>query len=340
MEVLLLNQTEVARLLPMKACIDVMEELFQMLSRGGAVFTPRTPTIIAEGSVLSSMPCYLPEMEKAAIKVTTVFCQNSGTPYHVHQGVILVFEAGHGSLQAILDAAEVTTIRTGAASALATRLLAIQGAGDLSILGAGTQGSCHLEAMLAVRAIRRVRVYDCCPERARKFAERESKKHGLAVETAGSVQHAVHGADLICIATPAREPVLKGEWVAPGTHINSVGFGGAAARELDTALLLKSRLYVDYLETVLHDCGDLLVPIRSGELDASSIQGSLGDLLTGKASGRVSEEEITLYKSVGVAAQDLAAASYICCRAVELGIGTRLALGGHNLLETGESCDE
>ena len=279
------------------------------------------------------MPTYFSAINKAGIKVTTVYPENSGSKYHVHQGVVLLFETEYGTLQAIVDAAEITTIRTGAASGLATRLLANKGAGQLAIIGAGTQGSCHLEAMKIVRDIRSVKVYDYIPEKAMQFVRRESEKYNFTIEAVDTVEKAVRSADIICIATPSREPVIEGRWLSPGVHINSVGFGGPSCRELDMQVMVQSKIYVDYLETVMHDCGDIVIPLERGEIEQTSIFGSLGDLLLGEVPGRANENDITLFKSAGVAVQDLSAVDYIFKKALKQGLGTAVELGGYNLLE-------
>lgn len=333
MKTLIIGQEEVIKLLPMGECIDLMEHVFRQLAENGASIYPRSKVVVDPNRILGFMPAYFPAIGKVGIKVTTVYPGNSGTMYHVHQGVVLMFETENGSLQAVIDAAEITTIRTGAASGLATRLLSRQNASKLAIIGAGVQGSCHLEAMTMVRDIKKVKIYDRLPERANAFARFESEKYDLQIEVAATAAGAVDGADIICIATPAREPVLKGKWVSAGTHINSVGFGGPSSRELDTALLLKSKIYVDYLETVLHDCGDMVIPLAAGELEQSSISGELGNILVGKVEGRSSDTDITLFKSAGVAVQDLSASDYIYKKACNLGAGVTVKLGGYNLLE-------
>ena len=333
MNTMILGQEDIIKLLPMGECIDLMEQAFKQLSISGATIYPRSKVVVDSNKILGFMPAYFPAIEKAGIKVTTVYPGNSGTRYHVHQGVVLLFETENGSLQAIIDAAEITTIRTGAASGLATRILSRQDAAKLAIIGAGTQGSCHLEAITLVRDIKRVKVYDYLPERAETFARRESKTYNIQIEAVKSVAEAACDADIICIATPASEPVLKGEWVSPGAHINSVGFGGPASRELDAALLNRSKIYVDYLETVLHDCGDVVMPLQKGEIDQSAILGGLGDILTGKIESRKDDNEITLFKSAGVAVQDLSAADYIYKKALNLGAGAKVKMGGYNLLE-------
>jgi alanine dehydrogenase len=241
---------------------------------------------------------------------------------------VLLFEGEHGSLRAILDASEVTAIRTAAVSGVATRLLARESAGDLAILGSGVEARTHLEAMLAVRRIRRVRVWSPTPEKCERFAEREGKRHGITVEATDTAESAVASADLICTTTSSRDPVLKGKWIAPGAHINAVGSSIKSARELDTAAVLRSRLFVDRRESTLNEGGDFLFPKAEGAIGDDHILGEIGDILLGTVRGRESNEEITLFKSLGLAVEDLAAAQLVYARAVAEGAGTWVELGG------------
>jgi ornithine cyclodeaminase/alanine dehydrogenase-like protein (mu-crystallin family) len=231
-------------------------------------------------------------------------------------------------LLAIADATSITAIRTAAVSGVATRALAREDAEDLAILGSGTQARTHLEAMLLVRPIRRVRVWSRTPANARRFAERESLRSGLAVEVAESAREAVEDAALICTATSAREPILRGEWLAPGTHVNAVGFGGPAARELDTQAVVGSRLFVDRRESALSEAGDFVIPKTEGVIGDDHIVGELGDLLLGRIEGRTDSEVVTLFESLGIAIEDLAAVHHVYVQASARGVGTRIDLGG------------
>ena len=329
MSVLIVNHEEVRAILDMKTAIDVMEKAFTMLDNGGLV-PPRSAMFVGGSKVLGAMPSYLNSIGKLGIKANTVFAGNSGSEYHIHQGVVLVFEDNHGCLEAIVDAAEITNIRTAAASGLATKLLADKNASELAIIGAGTQGSHHLEAMLAVRQIRNVRVYDPAPNIANEFFRRESKKHGARIDICGEVEQAVKGADIVCISTPSLTPVLLGNMVSEGVHINSVGFSGPAGRELDNGLLKKARLYVDCRESIIRDCGDIILPISEGIIKETDIIADLKELLTHKAEGRLEGSDITLYKAAGVSIQDLACAFYIYGQAQKRGMGVSVNINGKN----------
>ncbi len=329
MKVRIINHAEVVDLLPMRACMEVMEAALKTLSEGRAVNPLRNAVWVPERpKLLGMMPAYLGDIDRLGIKVVSVFPENHGTQYDSHQGVVLVFEAEYGRLVAIVDASEITAIRTAAVSGVATRLLAREGAGDLAIMGSGVQARSHLEAMALARGIRRARVWSRDPEHARDFAERESGRHGFTVEPIADPREAVEGADLICTTTAAREPILMGEWISPGAHINAVGSSIASTRELDTAAVAGAKLFVDRRESTLNEAGDFLFPQREGAISADHIQGEVGELLLGKVAGRGSEQEITLFKSLGLAVEDLASANYVYEQAVAQNAGTEVEIGG------------
>lgn len=250
----------------------------------------------------------------AGVKVITVMPGNHAHGEESHQGLVLLFEQERGRPLALLDATAVTAIRTAAASAVATRALAREDAGDLALLGSGTQARSHLEAMSAVRRLRRVRVWSRNPESARRFAEMGSRGPGLtpeAIEAMPSAREAVEGADLICTVTAATEPVLQGDWIAPGAHVNAVGACTPRARELDGAAVARSRLFVDRRESALAEAGDFLLARSEGAVTDDHILGELGEVLEGRIPGRQSQEEITLFKSLGIAVEDLAAGRHV-----------------------------
>ncbi|MGI8551915.1 MAG: ornithine cyclodeaminase family protein [Dehalococcoidia bacterium] len=329
MEVLIVNQAEVKRLLPMPECIEVIAGALETLAHGDAILPLRPVMWLPERlGALAMMPSYLGNPKVVGLKVITIFPGNEGTAYDSHQGAVLLFEPEHGRLLAIMDASEITAIRTAAVSGLATRLLARKDAGDLAILGSGVQARTHLEAMRAVRMLRRVRVWSRNSGNAHTFAERESKRWGIVVEPIEAAAEAVFGADLICTTTASHEPVLHGDWIAPGAHINAVGSSVAATRELDTAALVRARLFVDRRESALNEAGDFLIPKQEGALGDDHIRGEIGEILLDTVQGRQSPEEVTLFKSLGLAVEDAAAAHFIYTRAKEQGMGTSIELGG------------
>ena len=327
--VLIVNQSEVPRLLPMRACIDAMAEALAALARGeGSMPLRQIVWIPGRTGALGLMPSQLTAAKSLGVKAVTFFPGNEGTELDSHQGAVLLFEAERGRLLAIIDATSVTAIRTAAVSAVATRRLARPGAGNLALVGSGVQARTHLEAMHAVRPLSRVRVASKTPERARAFARRESARMGFPITACDTVREAVEGADLVCTVTSSRVPVLRGEWLSPGAHVNAVGSSVASARELDTAAVARSRLFVDRRESALAEAGDFLIPRDEGAVDNAHILGELGELELGSIAGRTTEDEITLFKGVGLAIEDLAAARRIHAAALESKTGTFVEFGG------------
>ena len=330
MNTLIIPQSEVPRLLPMAECVDAMAEALASLSRGDAVLPLRSMVWMPDRSgLLGLMPAYLGAPASLGLKVISYLPANHGTDRDSHQGAVLLFDTATGSLLAVIDASSITAIRTAAVSGLATRVLAGENAGDLAILGSGVQAESHLDAMGAVRRLRRVRVWSIHPAAARSFAERMSSRAGVAIEPVPTAQAAVAGADIICTTTASPTPVLEGSWIAPGAHVNAVGACFAANRELDTAAVVRSRVIVDRRESALAEAGDLLIPMKEGAIDATHIAGELGDVLLQRIEGRRGTSEVTLFKSLGIAVEDLAAAHLIHARARAQGRGIAVDFGGH-----------
>ena len=328
-EVLIVNQAEVPRLLPMKECIDVMARAFAAMARGQAEMPVRQILWLDEKrGALGLMPAHLTHLAALGLKAVTFFPRNEGTELDSHQGAVLLFETGRGRLLAIIDATSLTSVRTAAVSGLATRLLARPEASDLAMVGSGVEARTHLEAMLAVRTLKRIRVASKTFEKAKSFAERESKRHGVAVTPCHSVEEAVTGADIVCTVTSSREPVVRGAWLSPGAHVNAVGSSVAVARELDSEAVAKARLFVDHRESALVEAGDFLLARADGAVTDDHIVGELGPLVTGQVPGRQSPTEITLFKSVGLAIEDVAAAQHIHSKARGARIGTFVEFGG------------
>jgi ornithine cyclodeaminase len=274
------------------------------------------------------MPGYLGDPRSFGLKVVAVMPGNHGTPYDSHQGVVMLFGVEHGEPLAILDASAITAIRTAAASAAATGVLARSDAGDLALIGSGVQARTHLAAMKAVRPLRRVRVWSRNRANAERFASEEAKAAGVPIEVAETAEAAVKGADLVCTTTSSREPVLQGAWLAAGAHVNAVGACFPNAREVDTEAVRRARLYTDCRESCLKEAGDFIIPRNEGAIDDGHLVGEVGDVFLGRIPGRRSPNEITLYESLGVAVEDLAAANAIHRRARETGAGTWLEWGG------------
>jgi len=329
--IVVLDRNDLTRLLPMDECVDVMATALASVARGNAIL-PLRPMIRLPDSpnIFALMPAYLGEPRSVGVKVLTVFPVNHGTAIDAHQGAVLLFEADHGCLLAILDATTVTAIRTAAVSALATRLLARADAQDLAILGAGTQGVMHLHAMTVVRPIRRVHVWSRTTEHARALARLAQERFDLHADVCSSPAHAVERSTIVCTTTASPTPILEGEWLQPGTHVNAVGACIPTTRELDTEVVRRARLYVDRRESALAEPGDILIPLREGAITTDHIVAEIGELLLerGDRLGRRDEDEITLFKSLGLAVEDLAAAHHAYRKAAATGAGNRIVLGG------------
>ena len=328
MHVTVISNQEVRKLLPMAECIEVMAETFRALGEGEALFPQRSVMWQPDRKgALGLMPSWLGSPAALGAKIVSVFPGNADTPYESHQGAVLLFETANGRLQAMVDAGAITAIRTAAVSALATRLLAHGDACDLAILGSGTQAEMHLVAMQAIRPIKRVLVWSRSAEHARSFADTASECHHMNVMPVDSPAAAVEGADLVCTVTGAREPVLRGEWLTPGTHINAVGASVPSFRELDTKAVVCSRLFVDRTESAFAEADDIRIPLREKAIKKNHVQGELADLVLERVAGRVGPDDITLFKSVGIAVEDLAAARYVYEQAEKKHTGTRVEFG-------------
>ncbi len=327
MDLLVINAAEVRKLLPMAACMEAMASALMALGRGEAQNPLRSANWLPQQrGILLAMPALTEEA--MAIKVITVMPGNHGTPYDSHMGAVILFDSQYGRPLALMDATEITAIRTAAVSGLATQLLAREDAGDLALLGTGVQARSHLQAMLEARALRRVRVWSRSAANRDAFVRWADADLDVEVEAVDSAQAAVTGADLICTTTATAEPVLLGDWLAPGSHINAVGASTATTRELDSAAMAMVSHFVDRRESALGESGDYLIPLQEGAIDDNHIRAELGEILLGQAQGRSNTDEITLFNSLGLAVEDLAAAQLIWREAQRQGLGTAVPFGG------------
>lgn len=313
----------------MDECIDVMDEVLRDLSDGGCILPLRQIMWLKEKTgALAMMPSYWERADVIGLKAVTFFPANEGTELDSHQGAVLLYDGKRGTLQAMIDATAITAIRTAAVSGVATRALARDDATILAMIGSGVQASTHLDAMLQCRSISKVRVFSKTPEQTTAFVEREGSRHAISIECAASVQDAVADADIICTTTSSQVPVLLGEWIAPGTHINAIGSSIATARELDGLAVKQSRMFVDRRESALNESGDFLLAKAEGLIDDDHILAEIGEVLTGRSHGRQSATEITLFKALGLAVEDLAAAAHVYRKALDNNVGTHVEFGG------------
>jgi ornithine cyclodeaminase/alanine dehydrogenase-like protein (mu-crystallin family) len=315
---LVLAYDDVARLLPMNECIEVMEEALAALARGEMemplryVFKPPSTS-----GLMGLMPSYRGGAQPAfALKAINVIPDNPRLRgLDAHQGGVLLSDGETGEPVAFLNASAITEIRTAAVSGVATRALARKDARELAILGAGVQARSHLEAMRAVRDFERMRIYSPTPEHARSLAE----DGGAAA--VGSAEEAVRGADVVVTATSSPHPVLERGWLKSGAHINAVGACLPHFRELDTRTVADAAFFTDRRESAENEAGDYVLALKEGAIEPGHIRAELGEVLAGSAPGRSAEDEITIFESLGIAIEDLAAADHVVRRARAEGVG-------------------
>lgn len=319
----ILSGKQIRAAISMKDIVEAMKLAFVELSTGSPEMPIRAHISIAEpeGTALF-MPCYMQPSEMIGIKTVTLFEENrkNGLPYI--QGMVSLFDGNNGTPRAVLDGMTITSLRTGAASGLATELLSRKDSTICAIFGAGVQGRTQLEAVCAVRDIKKALVYDAQPAAAESFAKEMSKELGIEIVAVKSPKEAVKDADIICCASIAETPVFDDQDLPAGVHINAVGSYKPHVQEVPEEMVLRSRLYVDHRESALEETGDLIIPINNGVFTEDHIVAEIGEVAAGKAPGRRSDSEITFFKTVGVAVQDLAAATITLKKAEELGIGT------------------
>jgi len=300
----------VRKILTMKLAIPAMKCAFRIISEGAAIVPERYRLKLpdSDGGSLT-MPVYIPELKMMGTKVISIFPDNSLNNLPVVQAVMLIVDAENGTPIALMDGAELTAIRTGAASGIATEMLALPDANCVAIFGAGIQGRAQLEAICTVRPISRALIYDSNRNSALEFKHEMSEKLNINIE----IGHfdILNEAQIICTATSSKDPVFQHAQLAPGTHINAIGSYKPEVQEIPAETIQHSRIYVDKFSSVLEQTGDLIIPIKKDLFNSDEIIGELGDLIMGKLIGRESEDDITLFKSVGNAVQDLVAASVV-----------------------------
>ena len=328
MKILILDSQQIRELLPMRDCIELMADALSSLARG-EVFQPLR-TIIrppeARG-LLGLMPAYRTGDHGAfGMKAICVFPGNPAIGKDAHQGAVMLFSRETGEMIALMNASEITAIRTAAVSAVATRLLAREDAHELAIIGAGVQARTHLMALDAVRSIKHARVACRNIEHAHEIAREMQPRFSFPIEPVKTNEEAVCGADLIVTATSSQEPVINEDWVSPGAHVNAIGTHSPNSREIDSATMAASRIFVDRRESALNEAGDYLLAAKEGLIDADSILAEIGELLIGTKHGRNSVNEITLFKSLGLAIEDVACAEYLYQKALSQDFGGWVSL--------------
>lgn len=303
-----IDREEVARGLTYDVCIPLIRSAMIAFSRGETRQVLRAIIPLAEGRLFGIMPGALGERAAFGVKIVSVFPENHTKGVQSHQGVVVLFDADSGAPVCVAHAGEITAIRTGAASAVATDALATPGASRMAVLGYGEQAATHIRAISQVRRLSRVSVWGRDPERAAAFANRMGAETGLDVAPSPDPEAAVADAEIVCTVTNAKDPILLGRWLAPGVHVNVVGSSLAGPVEVDHEVVTRARFIADSREGVLAQGAEFLKAKAAGLVDDDHVVGEIGQVLAGDLVGRQSAEQITVYKSLGHVVQDLAAA--------------------------------
>ena len=304
-----LSDQDVKERLSMDKCIDLMRSLFMNIAEGGASHKLRTVMPIEQNKLLGIMPGYLPYNERVGAKIITVYHENYKYGRPSHQGIVVVFDAKTGEVKGLVDGMSITAIRTAAVSAVATDVLAKKEASSLGLIGAGVQAAAHLEALSLVRDIKTAKIWCHDYEESQRFVAREAPKYDFPVHICDTAEEAVLDTQIVCTVTSSKTPVLEN--VDFGAHINAVGACLAQDRELSSTLVAKARLYGDSVQSVINESGDYLYPLKEGLIKKEHLLGELGDVLVGKLPGRTSDKDITLFKSLGLAVEDIVCASWL-----------------------------
>ncbi len=343
---LILTHADIENLLTMSETINAVEAGFRQLALGNVTMPQRAATYVARHEGLHlSMPAYVgtgrdngddgdpkaDESDRAsdvlAVKNLAVYGDNParhGLP--MVQGVVLLHDARTGELLALMDAEHLTAMRTGAVSGVATRHLARADARTLTLFGAGALGPGQLAAVCAERPIEQIAVVTRSGEKDEAFCARMSERLGLPVRPTRNVRAAVEGAHIICTATTSRTPLFDGEWLRPGTHVNAVGSYHTGMRELDATTMERGRVFVDQRQAAQAEAGEVVLPVERGELENDPVDGELGEVIIGKISGRISRDDITIFKSVGLALQDAVTAARVYQAAIAQRVGQEINL--------------
>ncbi len=308
----------------MQDCIETMRDAFAQLVTGGAVMPLRsTLSMPGENGGALFMPVYLSDIQRVGLKAVTVHQDNPSKGLPMIHAMVMVFDASTGSPLAVMDGEVITAMRTGAVSGLATKLLARENAKVVAIIGAGVQGETQLEAVCTVREIKKAYIFDRNRERREDFVKKMKEKLGMEIIAAASMD-VLSEADVICTATTSKMPVFKNTEIGVGVHINGVGSYRPDMCEIPPETIMRAKIVVDQMQACLSEVGDILQPIKQGLISKDHIYSELGELVTGMKVAREAEDEITIFKSVGLAVQDLATADLVLTKAKKLGLGVEV----------------
>jgi len=324
---LVLSEQDVQELLDIEELIQALEQAHVQFSTGKAVMPVRLVVPLPEiKGRITSMPAYLSEDKALGMKVVTYFQENPKKDLPAILATISLYSTETGKIVAIMDGSYITAIRTACVSAMATKVLANPETPVMGILGAGVQARAHIRALCQVRRISKVKIYSPSGKSAQKVRHELEHEVGVSIEPVVSAGAVVREAELLVTVTTAKEPILKVDWLKPGVHINAVGSHRPDQREIDGATMKRAKVFVDSREAIMAECGDVLLAIKEGAITGSQISTEIGDVLGGKKPGRAKTDEITLYKSVGIAIQDVATAHLVYQKATEKRVGVNVEL--------------
>lgn len=321
-----LSEGDIRQLVKMPALIDAMEKALVAYSAGKVQQPLRTVLAIGERAFFGSMPAFIEDPPALATKLVVVNPANAAEDRPTHQAAIALLDHVTGELLALLDGRYITEARTAAVSAAATRRLAREDASVLALIGSGVQAHSHLEAIAEVRKIVSVRVWSPTATHRDRFVDQHRTTTIASIAAFDSARDAVNGADIIVLATASATPVVRSEWIQPGAHLCAVGACRPDMREMDSELVARGRLFVDSRISALAEAGDIVIPIGEGRIDPDHILGEIGEVIAGRIQGRASATDVTIFKSVGMAVEDVAAAALAYRRATEVGLGRGLVL--------------
>ena len=324
---LVISEEQVRGLLDLEELISALEQAHVQFSAGKAVMPVRLVVPLPEiGGRITSMPAFLSEADALGVKIISYFRDNPGRGLPPILATLSLYSPETGKLLALMDGTFLTAVRTACASAMATKALARAETPVLGVLGAGVQARAHIRALSRVRAIHRVLVWSPSGVSAIYVKEELEEEVGCEIRPQESVEAVVREADILATVTAAAEPVLKAEWLKPGAHVNAVGSHRPDARELGSDTVERAVVVVDSRDAVHSECGDILLAMEEGAITPDHIRAEIGEVLAGAKPGRASDHEVTLYKSVGIAVQDVAAAALVYQRALERGVGTEVEI--------------
>ncbi len=324
---LVLSSSHIKALLDMPTAIELVERAFITTSKGAANLPLRHAMPIDAPNMLGIMPGALNDPACYGTKLISLYPDNPAQGYSSHLGLMVLFEREHGTPSAVMNADALTALRTAAASGVATRALARDDANVLSIIGTGEQADNHIAAISLVRNIKEVRIAGRSREKATRFVDKFAKKHeSMTLIACDSAQEAVAGADIVCSVTSSKEIVLRGDWLDKGTHVNAVGASVPTMREIDENLVINAALFVDYRPSAFAQARDIIEALESGSISKNHIRGEIGEVLDGRVIGRENGQQITLFRSMGIASLDLACAHFILQKAHADKIGTSVSI--------------